>query len=324
MQYFVCSMNDMMKNTIVRQLKKYMIIILAIGLCAIFLWHHFSGNSTKTAKSSTNTTSQAVKRRQTVIKKNLTNYLNSVTKDGTVSVSFYNLGAASGSTASKSKYADVYKEGSLEVESNAHTAQTAASTYKLFITAFLMKQKLNGNFTWNTTNTNGFYSMIVNSENDYAESQLTSYGMSTIDAFIKTQGWYSPVFVSGQDATTTSYSLELLLKDLAKGTGVFTNQSDRSKILKLMGEQVYRTGIPTGVAAANKGTTVQDKVGFLNDTNNDAAIVTMPNGQRYILVIMTHGHGQSGFSGFPKIAKIAKKVQTIVYGANAGTKVESY
>lgn len=91
-----------------------------------------------------------------------------------------------------------------------------------------------------------------------------------------------------------------------------------------MGEQVYRTGIPTGVAAANKGTTVQDKVGFLNDTNNDAAIVTMPNGQRYILVIMTHGHGQSGFSGFPKIAKIAKKVQTIVYGANAGTKVESY
>ena len=91
-----------------------------------------------------------------------------------------------------------------------------------------------------------------------------------------------------------------------------------------MGKQIYRTGIPAGVAAADKGTTVSDKVGFLDDTNNYAAIVTMPNGQKYILVIMTHGHNQSGFSGFPKIAKIAKKVQQIVYGDDAGTKLEDY
>lgn len=314
----------MMKNIKIRQIKKGVIAGLTVALCGIVLWHHFVDDSQTSNASSNTTTSQTVKKRQSIIKQNLTTYLNSVTKDGTVSVSFYNLGATSGSAAASSKDASVYQEGSLEVESNAHTAQTAASTYKLFITAFLMQQKLNGSFTWNTTNTNGFYSMIVNSENDYAESQLTSYGMSTIDAYIKKQGWYSPVFTSGSDATTTSYSLELLLKDLAKGTGSFTNASDRSKILKLMGEQVYRTGIPTGVAAATKGTTVQDKVGFLNDTNNDAAIVTLPNGQRYILVIMTHGHGQSGFSGFPKIAKIAKTVQTIVYGSGAGTQVKDY
>lgn len=315
-----------MKKINMKQLKQYVAIFLIICLCAIILYHHFNTPAAATVKSDADTasTAQIVNQRQKVIKKNLTNYLNTVTKDGTVSVSFYNLGATTGSTAAKSKYADVYKEGSLEVESNAHTAQTAASTYKLFIVSFLMQQKLNGNFTWTTTNTNGFYTMIVNSANDYAEDQLSKYGMSTIDSYISSKNWYSPVFQSGEDATTTSYSLELLLKDLAKGTGSFTNQSDRQKILKLMGKQVYRTGIPAGVAAAKKGTTVTDKVGFLNDTNNDAAIVTMPNGQRYILVIMTHGHNQSGFSGFKKIAKIAKNVQTIAYGSNAGSKVENY
>lgn len=266
---------------------------------------------TKT-KSAGKPDKQIIKRKQKNIKTKLTNYLDSVTKDGTVSVSFYNLGDKGKKTTSQEK-AKIYQAGSLEVESNAHAAQTAASTYKLFITAFLMNQKLNGKFTWNNTNTNGFYSMIVKSENTYAESQLTKYGMSSINSFIKTQSWYSPVLIYGETAITTSYSLELLLRDLAKGTGVFTNRADRKRILKLMSKQIYRDGIPKGAAEAEQKTAVQDKVGFLGDANNDAAIVTMPNGQQYILVIMTHGHGQSGFSGFPKIAKITKRVQKIVY-----------
>jgi hypothetical protein len=128
-----------------------------------------------------------------------------------------------------------------------------------------------------------------------------------LNTFNKSQGWYPAVFQTGEGVQTTSYSLQLLLKDLEAGTGAFQNKSDQAKILNLMGKQVYRTGIPTGAAEANAGTTVQDKVGFLDDTNNDAAIVTLPNGQKYILVIMTNGHNQSGFSGFPRIAEIAKK-----------------
>ncbi|KIS03786.1 serine hydrolase [Paucilactobacillus wasatchensis] len=297
------------------------VAVLLIGLVLIWV-HHFSGGTTSAKSSDVNSASIAKKRK--IIKTNLTNYLKTVTKDGTVSVSFYSLGAKAGSTSANSTAATLYKKGSLQVESNAHTPETAASTYKLFITAYLMQQKLSGNFTWTTTNTDGFYRMIVNSENDFAETELASYGKSSINSFIKKQGWYSPVFQDGVDATTTSYSLQLLLEQLDAGTGPFKNSSDRAKILKLMGKQIYRTGIPTGVNAATKGTTVTDKVGFLNDTNNDAAIVTLPNGQKYILVIMTHGHGQSGFSGFSKIAKIAKNVQTIVYGKNAGSKIETY
>lgn len=310
--------NKKMNANIVR----YAVIgVLLITLVLVWV-QHFKNNATNAQSSQVNNSSIAKKRK--IIKTNLTNYLNSVTKDGTVSVSFYSLGAKAGSTAASGATAKLYQKGSLQVESNAHTAQTAASTYKLFITAYLMQQKLQGNFTWTTSNTDGFYRMIVNSENDFAEDELANYGKTAINKFITGQGWYSPVFQDGVDAQTTSYSLQLLLEQLDAGTGPFKNSSDRAKILTLMGKQVYRTGIPTGVNEADKGTTVTDKVGFLDDTNNDAGIVTMPNGEKYILVIMTHGHNQSGFSGFPKIAKIAKKVQTIVYGQNAGQKIESY
>jgi hypothetical protein len=269
-------------------------------------------------------TEQAIKKKQKIIQTNLTNYLNTVTKDGTASVSFYNLGAESGSAAANSKYAKLYQAGSLETESNAHAVKTAASTYKLYLTAYLMNQKSNGNFSWTTENTDNFDKMIVNSENDFAEAQIDKYGASTISTFIKKQGWYPSVFQDGQAAKTTSYSLQLLLEDLATGKGAYENESDQAKILDLMGKQIYRTGIPAGASAADSGTTVQDKVGFLNDTNNDAGIVTLPNGQRYILVVMTNGHNQSGLSGFSRIAEITKNVQKIVYGSDAGNKIENY
>lgn len=297
-------------------------VLLIAGLSYYFNNSYASTDSDDTATNSK--TEQAIKKKQKIIKYNLSSYLSSVTADGTASVSFYNLGATKGSSAAKAKDAKVYQEGSLQTESNAYSVQTAASTYKLYIAAYLMQQKLNGNFSWTTDNTDGFERMIVNSENDFSEAQIANYGTNALNTFNKSQGWYPAVFQTGEGVQTTSYSLQLLLKDLEAGTGAFQNKSDQAKILNLMGKQVYRTGIPTGVAEANAGTTVQDKVGFLDDTNNDAAIVTLPNGQKYILVIMTNGHNQSGFSGFPRIAEIAKNVQKIVYGANAGTKIVDY
>ncbi|WP_412989647.1 serine hydrolase [Pediococcus siamensis] len=278
-----------------------------------------SQNQPNTNETSISRTEDVSKRtsvlaKQKAIKARLTAYLDTVTKDGTVNVSFYNLGAKANSKAAKQKQAAIYQAGSLATEANAHTPQVAASTFKLFISAYLMQQKLNGNFTWTTTNENGFYQMIVNSDNTYADAELESYGMSRVNSFIQKQGWYSPVFTETKVAQTTSHSLMRLLKQLATGTGVFQKQSDRAKILGFMRKQIYRSGIPTGARQAQKGSTVADKVGFLNDVNNDAGIVTLPNGEQYILVIMTHGHQQSGFSGFPKIAKITKRVQTIVYG----------
>ena len=290
-------------------------------LVAGFSYYHNNSQASTNSNDNSKVT-KAIKKKRKIIKTNLTNYLNTVTADGTASVSFYNLG--NDDSNSNSEYNQVYQDGSLEVESNASTVKTAASTYKLYLSAFLMGQKQNGNFSWTSDNNTGFTKMIVNSENDFAEEQIDNYGADTISSYLKQQGYYDNVFQSGQAAQTTSYSLELLLRDLANGTGSFENSSDQQKLLNLMGKQIYRTGIPTGVAQANSGTTVQDKVGFLDDTNNDAAIVTLPNGQKYVLVIMTNGHNQSGLSGFSRIAEIAKNVQKIVYGKNAGEKIVNY
>lgn len=294
------------------------VIVLVAGLSYYFN-KSYASSGNDNAK-----TDQAIKKKQKIIKHNLTSYLNSVTKDGTTSVSFYNLGATDGSDAADGKYAKVYQKGSLEVESNAHAVKTAASTYKLYLAAYLMQQKLNGNFSWTTDNEEGFEKMIVNSENDFAEEQINNYGTEALNTFGANQGWYSAVFQAGEGTQTTSYSLQLLLESLENGTGAFQNKSDRTKILNLMGKQIYRTGIPAGATASDAGTTVQDKVGFLDDVNNDAGIVTLPNGEKYILVVLTNGHNQSGFSGFKKIAEITQNVQKIVYGSDAGTKVVNY
>lgn len=294
-----------------------MVILVVIG----GLNYYFS-NSFASIGIDNLITDPKIKKKQKIIKQNLNNYLSTVTADGTASVSFYNLGSTDENDNSFD--GKLYQKGSLQVESNAHTARTAASTYKLYIAAYLMNQKLKGNFSWTTENVDGFSRMIINSDNDFSEAQVDKYGASELSSFGEKQGWYSSVFQEGQATQTTSYSLQLLLEDLATGSGVFKNASDQAKILTWMGQQNYRTGIPTGAAEAKSGTAVQDKVGFLDDTNNDAAIVTLPNGQRYILVIMTNGHNQSNLSGFPRIAEITKNVQNIVYGSDAGTKLVDY
>lgn len=311
--------------------KRYLILFLVACLLVVgFSYYHKNlqastdsriseekqvSSDKKTSKTDSKLKAEkTINEKRQIIKTNLTNYLNAVTADGTASVSFYNLGN------DNDKSNKLYQEGSLEVEANAETVNIAASTHKLYMSAFLMGQKQNGNFDWTVANDDGFTRMIVNSENDFAESQIIKYGTATISAYLKQQGYYGTVFQDTEAAQTTSYSLELLLRDLEKGTGSFANQDDRQKLLDLMSKQTYRTGIPTGVAQAKSGTTVQDKVGFLGDTNNDAGIVTLPNGQKYILVIMTNGHNQNNLSGFPRIAEIAKNVQKIVYGSNAGEK----
>jgi len=64
---------------------------------------------------------------------------------------------------------------------------------------------------------------------------------------------------------------------------------------------------------AKAGTKVADKVGFLGDTNNDAGIVTLPDGEQYILVVTTHGAQPGGETGFKHIAQITQHVQGMVY-----------
>lgn len=50
--------------------------------------------------------------------------------------------------------------------------------------------------------------------------------------------------------------------------------------------QKFNDIIPPGLPA---GTPVAHKTGWVNGVRNDAAIVTLPDGQQYILVVLTSG-----------------------------------
>lgn len=258
-------------------------------------------------------TAYNVAHHQAAMKAKLQKYLNSVTRDGTAAVAFYNLAPVKGSRAAKAPHAAVYRQGKLAVNARGSHVTTSASTYKLYIAAYLMHLKQRHRFSWTHANRAGMTRMIVKSANDYPVSVLQRHGRTSINRWVAAQGYYGHPFSATRASRTTANSLVKVLKDLQLGQRAFTNRQDRAFILSLMKRQVYRRGIPTGVARANQGTVVRDKVGFLNDNNGDAGIVTLPNGQRYILAVLTWGRGQHGFSGYPRIARIAEHVQKIVY-----------
>lgn len=266
---------------------------------------------TAALKTITNNPKLTVATKQQAIQTNLQKYLNQVGADGNVAVSFYNLTPVAGSDAANASDAPIYAEGKLAANVNGTDRRVAASTYKLFISAYLFEQLGNGNRTWTADDENGFTEMIVNSANDYSESQLAAYGADTLNAYYQQLGW-GAVFSNDDDpAATSTNDLIALLKKLQAGAAPFDQSLYREKLLNDMASQVYRDGIPAAVASLTPGATVQDKVGWYEDYNNDAAIVTLPDGQRYLLAIMTKGVGYMDFS---EVATIAQKVQQIVYG----------
>lgn len=291
-------------------------LVVLVGLGGTWEFQNRQALSAKTPATATRptVTNRQITTRQQKLKHQLQAYADHVTADKTTSISFYNLSPLPGSAAAKhATTRRFYHQGDLAVNANAHTPEVSASTYKLFMAAYVLNLHHQGLLPWTPENQTGFEQMIVHSENDFAEDLLDRQGLPAVNAFIGAQHWYAPVFTAGIPSQTTAYSLNLALQDLALQKTPFAHQADRKWLLNLMGKQIYRTGIPAGAAQAKAGTTVADKVGWYADTNNDAGIVTLPNGQRYILVVMTHGHLQSGFSGFPRIAKITTHIQRLVY-----------
>ncbi|MGZ6005624.1 MAG: serine hydrolase, partial [Candidatus Saccharimonadales bacterium] len=83
--------------------------------------------------------------------------------------------------------------------------------------------------------------------------------------------------------------------------GQLLNSSNTNVMLSDMGRQKYRSAIPAGAA----GSTVLDKVGFIDNVWNDAAIVHGPKAS-YVLVVMTQNGG-------PDVIKdLTQRIQTLI------------
>ncbi len=89
--------------------------------------------------------------------------------------------------AGASSTASFYKAGQLAVESsNAHKAYTSASTYKMFIVTNILSRINSGTLNKSVLKSTGFKEMILHSQNGFAESYLSSYGLSNMNSFVKT------------------------------------------------------------------------------------------------------------------------------------------
>lgn len=181
----------------------------------------------------------------------------------------------------------------------------AASTYKLYVAYMLFKQVADGKLQWGSpalgTDVAGcFERMIVLSDNPCAEHFISLFDANAINAFIWANGISrSTTFISQDAAQTTASDLEKLLRGIETGSMIQGN--DRAKLLDAMSRQKYRAGVPAG----SRGT-VYDKVGFLWDYINDAAIVKHPKGT-YTLVVLTKG------ASWGKVAEITRQIEQILY-----------
>lgn len=187
----------------------------------------------------------------------------------------------------------------------ASKSVVAASTYKLFISSVLFDKINASEMGWGDpilgTNIDGcLRNTIVLSANNCPEQWLAQWGRANVNNTLYAKGFSRATTFTHPSASHTSASdLQKLLIGL-EGRTLF-NSSDAGKLIDLMKQQVYRKGIPAG----SRGV-VADKVGFLWDYLNDAAIVYHPRGT-YTLVILTKGES------WGKIAEITRQIESIMY-----------
>ncbi len=187
----------------------------------------------------------------------------------------------------------------------AYDSVVSASTYKLYVAVWVANQIKTGKMKLSdkmldTTVDGCLERMIVISDNACAEAWIKKAGASKLNSFLYGKGISAATTFVNPDATHTSASdLQKVLLGIWNGSMV--SGSMQSKITGYMGRQLYRQGIPAGSAGK-----VYDKVGFLWDYLNDAAIVVHPKGT-YSLVIMTKG------SSWGHIADITRQVEKIMY-----------
>lgn len=189
---------------------------------------------------------------------------------------------------------------------NGDEVLVSASTYKLFVAYSVLSRIEDGSWKWTDQvlddgrNLSACFSdMIALSDNDCAEAMGKMIGYSTIDSEIQGIGCINSS-IAGRDgyAVTTANDLALFLAQLQTGQ-MLTQQSSRDLLINAMKQNVFRSGIPSGV-----GWEVADKPGFIDDTLNDAAIVYTSSGP-YVLVIMTKG------SSWDAISDLTNKIETL-------------
>lgn len=187
----------------------------------------------------------------------------------------------------------------------AYESTVSASTYKLYVSLWLFDQMDKGKIKWSdpwldTTVSGCFDRMTIASTNPCAEAWINKVGRDNLNKFIYNHGFSRGTTFTNPVAThTTANDLLVFMTGLHNGSLI--GGAHRDRLFHSLSVHPYRSGVPAGSAG-----TVKDKVGFLWDYVNDAAVVYHPKGT-YVIVVMTKGYS------YGKIAEITREIERIMY-----------
>ena len=89
---------------------------------------------------------------------------------------------------------------------------------------------------------------------------------------------------AGLNNTTTARDLGILFTAIARGTAA--SDSSCREMADVLARQEFNEGIPAGLPP---GTRVAHKTGWITGIRHDGGIVYLPDGRRYVLVVLTKG-----------------------------------
>lgn len=107
---------------------------------------------------------------------------------------------------------------------------------------------------------------------------------------------------AGMNNTTTAYDLMLIFRALAEKRVISSEASEQ--MLDVLLAQEHNDGIPAGLPP---GTRVAHKTGSITEISHDAGLVIEPDGERYVLVVLTRGF-KEGDEADRVIANVARAV----------------
>lgn len=138
------------------------------------------------------------------------------------------------------------------------------------------------------------YAMIIRSSNLATNMVIEQVGATNVMQTMRNMGAHkiqvlrgvedNKAFRKGLNNTVTAYDLMLLYEQLAKGQAV--NAQASQAMIDILLHQAFNDIIPAKLPA---GVKVAHKTGFIQSIHHDSGIVFLPDGRKYVLVLLSRG-----------------------------------
>lgn len=110
----------------------------------------------------------------------------------------------------------------------------------------------------------------------------------------------------GLSNSTTAYDLMVIFEALARGEAV--NKAASEEMISILHRQTHRDIIP---AKLPEGVKVANKTGSITGVHHDSGIVFLPDGRKYVLVLLSKNM-EDFDAGTQMLATVSKKVYDYV------------